>query len=97
MSATDSLFGPPLESAFKSKSFDSREQLRERRGFSASECKFLRRCQILVMSTMNVEELSDYVKSRRHEDEFSALNRAKHDATIILMSFKLSINDRFSH
>lgn len=60
MSATDSLFGPPLESAFKSKSFDSREQLREQRreqrrersGFSASECTFLRRCLILVMVTM---------------------------------------------
>ncbi|TWW58176.1 F-BAR domain only protein 1 [Takifugu flavidus] len=37
VSATDSLFGPPLESAFKSKSFDSRKQLRERSGFSASE------------------------------------------------------------
>uniref|UniRef100_A0A674PRW7 FCH and mu domain containing endocytic adaptor 1 n=1 Tax=Takifugu rubripes TaxID=31033 RepID=A0A674PRW7_TAKRU len=37
VSATDSLFGPPLESAFKSKSFDSRQQLRERSGFSASE------------------------------------------------------------
>uniref|UniRef100_H3DL95 FCH and mu domain containing endocytic adaptor 1 n=1 Tax=Tetraodon nigroviridis TaxID=99883 RepID=H3DL95_TETNG len=34
---SDSLFGPPLESAFKSKSFDGGEQLRERRGFGASE------------------------------------------------------------
>ncbi|TMS20426.1 F-BAR domain only protein 1 [Larimichthys crocea] len=36
-SGTDSLFGPPLESAFKSKSFDSREQLREQSAFGASE------------------------------------------------------------
>ncbi|XP_028258680.1 f-BAR domain only protein 1 [Parambassis ranga] len=36
-SGSDSLFGPPLESAFKSKSFDSREQLREQNAFGASE------------------------------------------------------------
>nr|XP_024661375.1 F-BAR domain only protein 1-like [Maylandia zebra] len=36
-SGSDSLFGPPLESAFKSKSFDSRDQLRERSAFGASE------------------------------------------------------------
>ncbi|KAM4548769.1 f-BAR domain only protein 1 isoform 2-T3 [Odontesthes bonariensis] len=36
-SGSDSLFGPPLESAFKSKSFDSREQLREQNTFGASE------------------------------------------------------------
>lgn len=36
-SGSDSLFGPPLESAFKSKSFDGREQLRERSTFGASE------------------------------------------------------------
>ncbi|XP_019132934.2 f-BAR domain only protein 1 isoform X1 [Larimichthys crocea] len=36
-SGTDSLFGPPLESAFKSKSFDGREQLREQSAFGASE------------------------------------------------------------
>ncbi|XP_041646541.1 F-BAR domain only protein 1 isoform X1 [Cheilinus undulatus] len=36
-SGSDSLFGPPLESAFKSKSFDSREQLREQSTFGASE------------------------------------------------------------
>ncbi|XP_069574223.1 f-BAR domain only protein 1 isoform X3 [Brachyistius frenatus] len=36
-SGSDSLFGPPLESAFKSKSFDSREQLREPIAFGASE------------------------------------------------------------
>ncbi|XP_029002267.1 F-BAR domain only protein 1 isoform X2 [Betta splendens] len=36
-SGSDSLFGPPLESAFKSKSFDSREHLREQRAFNASE------------------------------------------------------------
>lgn len=38
MSGSDSLFGPPLESAFKSKSFDGREQLRDH-SFAASECK----------------------------------------------------------
>uniref|UniRef100_A0A3P8SI37 FCH and mu domain containing endocytic adaptor 1 n=1 Tax=Amphiprion percula TaxID=161767 RepID=A0A3P8SI37_AMPPE len=37
VSGSDSLFGPPLESAFKSKSFDSREQLREQNAFGASE------------------------------------------------------------
>ncbi|TKS74329.1 F-BAR domain only protein 1 [Collichthys lucidus] len=37
LSGTDSLFGPPLESAFKSKSFDGREQLREQNAFGASE------------------------------------------------------------
>uniref|UniRef100_UPI0037E90F08 f-BAR domain only protein 1 n=1 Tax=Semicossyphus pulcher TaxID=241346 RepID=UPI0037E90F08 len=36
-SGSDSLFGPPLESAFKSKSFDGREQLREQSAFGASE------------------------------------------------------------
>nr|XP_019953985.1 PREDICTED: F-BAR domain only protein 1-like isoform X1 [Paralichthys olivaceus]XP_019953986.1 PREDICTED: F-BAR domain only protein 1-like isoform X1 [Paralichthys olivaceus] len=36
-SGSDSLFGPPLESAFKSKSFDGREQLREQNAFGASE------------------------------------------------------------
>ncbi|KAG7514091.1 hypothetical protein JOB18_024597 [Solea senegalensis] len=35
-SVSDSLFGPPLESAFKSKSFDGREQLRDQ-SFGASE------------------------------------------------------------
>ncbi|XP_034036052.1 F-BAR domain only protein 1 isoform X1 [Thalassophryne amazonica] len=34
---SDSLFGPPLESAFKSKSFSGRDQLRERSALSASE------------------------------------------------------------
>lgn len=43
LSGSDSLFGPPLESAFKSKSFDGREQLRERARFGASECEFVRR------------------------------------------------------
>lgn len=38
-SVSDSLFGPPLESAFKSKSFDGREHLREQSAFGASECK----------------------------------------------------------
>ncbi|XP_037625020.1 F-BAR domain only protein 1 [Sebastes umbrosus] len=37
VSGSDSLFGPPLESAFKSKSFDGREQLREQSAFGASE------------------------------------------------------------
>ncbi|XP_076007328.1 f-BAR domain only protein 1 [Genypterus blacodes] len=37
VSGSDSLFGPPLESAFKSKSFNSREQLREQNVFGASE------------------------------------------------------------
>lgn len=36
-SVSDSLFGPPLETAFKSKSFDGREQLREHSAFGASE------------------------------------------------------------
>ncbi|XP_024134402.1 F-BAR domain only protein 1 [Oryzias melastigma] len=36
-SGSDSLFGPPLETAFKSKSFDSQEQLREQNTFGASE------------------------------------------------------------
>ncbi|XP_037553771.1 F-BAR domain only protein 1 [Nematolebias whitei] len=36
-SGSDSLFGPPLEVAFKSKSFDSRERLREQNAFGASE------------------------------------------------------------
>ncbi|XP_037324838.2 f-BAR domain only protein 1 [Pungitius pungitius] len=36
-SAADSLFGPPLDSAFKSKSFDSREQVREQSTFDASQ------------------------------------------------------------
>uniref|UniRef100_A0A7N6BFT2 MHD domain-containing protein n=1 Tax=Anabas testudineus TaxID=64144 RepID=A0A7N6BFT2_ANATE len=36
-SGSDSLFGPPLESAFKSKSFDGREHLREQSAFGASE------------------------------------------------------------
>lgn len=40
VSGPDSLFGPPLESALKSKSFDGREQLRERSGCGASECRF---------------------------------------------------------
>ncbi|XP_010795968.1 f-BAR domain only protein 1 isoform X2 [Notothenia coriiceps] len=35
--SSDSLFGPPLESAFKSKSFDGRDQLREQSAFGASE------------------------------------------------------------
>ena len=39
-SASDSLFGPPLESAFKAKSSDGRDQLRERSGFGVSECRF---------------------------------------------------------
>lgn len=38
-SGSDGLFGPPLEMAFKSKSFDSQEQLREQNTFGASECK----------------------------------------------------------
>lgn len=37
-SGSDSLFGPPLESTFKSKSFDGREQIRQRSTFGASEC-----------------------------------------------------------
>ncbi|XP_068445653.1 f-BAR domain only protein 1 [Clinocottus analis] len=36
-SGSDSLFGPPLESAFKSKSFDGREQIREPSAFRASK------------------------------------------------------------
>uniref|UniRef100_A0A087Y8J7 FCH and mu domain containing endocytic adaptor 1 n=1 Tax=Poecilia formosa TaxID=48698 RepID=A0A087Y8J7_POEFO len=36
-SGSDSLFGPPLELAFKSKSFDSRDQFREQNAFGASE------------------------------------------------------------
>ncbi|XP_071769524.1 f-BAR domain only protein 1 [Centroberyx gerrardi] len=36
-SGSDSLFGPPLESAFKSKSFAGREQLREQNTFGPSE------------------------------------------------------------
>ncbi|XP_034386218.1 F-BAR domain only protein 1 isoform X3 [Cyclopterus lumpus] len=36
-SGSDSLFGPPLESAFKSKSFDGREQIREQSAFGASD------------------------------------------------------------
>ncbi|XP_054646967.1 F-BAR domain only protein 1 isoform X2 [Dunckerocampus dactyliophorus] len=36
-SGADSLFGPPLEAAFKSKSFGGREQLREQCSFGASE------------------------------------------------------------
>ncbi|XP_078114712.1 f-BAR domain only protein 1 [Sander vitreus] len=36
-SGSDSLFGPPLELASKSKSFDGREQLREQSAFGASE------------------------------------------------------------
>ncbi|KAM4629718.1 f-BAR domain only protein 1 isoform 1-T2 [Polymixia lowei] len=36
-SGSDSLFGPPLESAFKSKSFAGREQLRQQSTFAASE------------------------------------------------------------
>ncbi|XP_076580359.1 f-BAR domain only protein 1 [Chaetodon auriga] len=36
-SGSDSLFGPPLESAFKSKSFDGREQLREQSAFGPTE------------------------------------------------------------
>lgn len=40
-SFSDSLFGPPLESAFKSKSFDGREHLREQSAFGASECKWM--------------------------------------------------------
>uniref|UniRef100_A0A3Q3GPM0 F-BAR domain only protein 1-like n=1 Tax=Labrus bergylta TaxID=56723 RepID=A0A3Q3GPM0_9LABR len=39
VSGSDSLFGPPLESAFKSKSFDGREHLREQSAFGVSECK----------------------------------------------------------
>ncbi|XP_068175890.1 f-BAR domain only protein 1 isoform X2 [Antennarius striatus] len=35
-SGSDSLFGPPLESAFKSKSFEGREQLREQSAFDAA-------------------------------------------------------------
>ncbi|XP_075872139.1 f-BAR domain only protein 1 isoform X2 [Nelusetta ayraudi] len=36
-SVSDSLFGPPLESAFKSKSFDGRERLREQSAFGPTE------------------------------------------------------------
>uniref|UniRef100_A0A3Q4IAA5 FCH and mu domain containing endocytic adaptor 1 n=1 Tax=Neolamprologus brichardi TaxID=32507 RepID=A0A3Q4IAA5_NEOBR len=36
-SGSDSLFGPPLESAFKSKSFDSRDQLREQNAAFSSD------------------------------------------------------------
>uniref|UniRef100_A0A672ZIN6 F-BAR domain only protein 1-like n=1 Tax=Sphaeramia orbicularis TaxID=375764 RepID=A0A672ZIN6_9TELE len=36
-SGSDNLFGPPLETAFKSKSFDGREALREQNAFRASE------------------------------------------------------------
>ncbi|KAM4574045.1 f-BAR domain only protein 1 isoform 2-T2 [Fundulus diaphanus] len=36
-SGSDSLFGPPLELAFKSKSFDSRDQFRDQDTFGASE------------------------------------------------------------
>uniref|UniRef100_A0A3B4WTS9 FCH and mu domain containing endocytic adaptor 1 n=1 Tax=Seriola lalandi dorsalis TaxID=1841481 RepID=A0A3B4WTS9_SERLL len=36
-SGSDSLFGPPLESAFKSKSFDGREQLREQNAAFSSD------------------------------------------------------------
>ncbi|KAM4739090.1 f-BAR domain only protein 1 isoform 2-T2 [Anableps anableps] len=36
-SGSDSLFGPPLELAFKSKSFDSRDRFREQNVFGASE------------------------------------------------------------
>uniref|UniRef100_A0A3Q2XMC1 F-BAR domain only protein 1-like n=1 Tax=Hippocampus comes TaxID=109280 RepID=A0A3Q2XMC1_HIPCM len=36
-SGSDSLFGPPLETAFKFKSFSGREQLQEQRSFGASE------------------------------------------------------------
>ncbi|XP_056131547.1 F-BAR domain only protein 1 [Lampris incognitus] len=36
-SGSDSLFGPPLDSAFKSKSFAGQEQLREQSTFGASE------------------------------------------------------------
>uniref|UniRef100_A0A3B5LLT3 FCH and mu domain containing endocytic adaptor 1 n=1 Tax=Xiphophorus couchianus TaxID=32473 RepID=A0A3B5LLT3_9TELE len=36
-SGSDSLFGPPLELAFKSKSFDSRDQFRQQNAFGASE------------------------------------------------------------
>ncbi|XP_053710719.1 F-BAR domain only protein 1 [Synchiropus splendidus] len=36
-SGSDSLFGPSLESAFKSKSFDGRDKLREQSSFGASE------------------------------------------------------------
>ncbi|KAM9848339.1 f-BAR domain only protein 1 [Aulostomus maculatus] len=36
-SGAETLFGPPLESAFKSKSFDGREQLREQSAFGAPE------------------------------------------------------------
>lgn len=36
-SGSDALFGPPLESAFKSHSFAGREQLQN--AFAASECK----------------------------------------------------------
>lgn len=40
-SGSDNLFGPPLESAFKSKSFAGREQLpRAESVFGASECKY---------------------------------------------------------
>uniref|UniRef100_A0A3B3X986 MHD domain-containing protein n=1 Tax=Poecilia mexicana TaxID=48701 RepID=A0A3B3X986_9TELE len=39
-SGSDSLFGPPLELAFKSKSFDSRDQFREQNAFGASEAAF---------------------------------------------------------
>ncbi|XP_038138307.1 F-BAR domain only protein 1 [Cyprinodon tularosa] len=36
-SGSDSLFGPPLELAFKSKSFDNRDQFKEQNTFGASE------------------------------------------------------------
>ncbi|XP_072295182.1 f-BAR domain only protein 1 [Eucyclogobius newberryi] len=36
-SVSDGLFGPPLETAFKSKSFDGRDQLRDRSAFGLSE------------------------------------------------------------
>ncbi|KAM8874890.1 f-BAR domain only protein 1 isoform 2-T3 [Spinachia spinachia] len=36
-SGSDSLFGPPLDLAFKSKSFDSREQIQEQSTFDASQ------------------------------------------------------------
>lgn len=40
-SGSDSLFGPPLESAFKSKSFAGRDQLQRAESvFGASECKY---------------------------------------------------------
>uniref|UniRef100_H2TE09 FCH and mu domain containing endocytic adaptor 1 n=1 Tax=Takifugu rubripes TaxID=31033 RepID=H2TE09_TAKRU len=74
VSATDSLFGPPLESAFKSKSFDSRQQLRERSGFSASELHLSRGPSPISLSTQEAwpvaaaitEYINAYFKGGQH-------------------------------